>query len=71
MDDLVREVVDIDDEVVIPGRYEFRNDVIQKRLAAHGHKRLGHCVRDGFQTGSEPRSKDHRFHSHCSIPRSR
>ena len=71
VNDLVREVMDIDDEVVIATRHELGDDVVQQRLAAHGHERLGHRVRDGFQAGAEPRGKDHRFHNHCSIPRSR
>ena len=71
VDDLVREVMDIDDDIIIPRRDEFGEYVVQQRLAADGHERLRHRIRDGFQAGPEPRGKDHRFHSHCSMPRSR
>ena len=62
VDNLIREVMDIHDEVVIPRRHELGNDMVQQRLAAHGHERLRHRVRNGFQAGSQPRGKDHRFH---------
>ena len=62
VDDLVREMMDSDDDVVITGGDQFREYVVQQRLAADGHERLGHRVCQGFQAGSQPRGKDHRFH---------
>ena len=62
VDNLVREVMHIDDDIVIAGGDQFREDVVQQRLAADGHERLGHRVCQGFQAGSQPRGKDHRFH---------
>ena len=55
--------MDIDDDVVIAGCHELGDHVVQQWLTAHGHERLGHRVRDGFQADAEPRGKDHRFHS--------
>ena len=62
VDDLVRKMMDIDDNMVIPGLDEFVDDMVQQRLPADRHERLGHRVRQGFQAGTQPRGKDHRFH---------
>ena len=52
MDDLVREMMDIHDEVVIPRRNELGDDVIQQRLPAHG------VFRDNKATQYNYRYKD-------------
>ena len=62
IDDLIRKMVDVDDDVCDTGVTQFLHLPLQQRFACHGNQRFGHGVGKRFETRSETSAEDHRLH---------
>ena len=56
---LLGKMVDVHHKAVIALRLQLSDVQVQQRTAPHWHQRLGHGVRQRFQSGSKPRCQYH------------
>jgi hypothetical protein len=63
IDDHVREMMDIDDDVGDTCIAEALHLPLKERFAGKGNKRLGHGIGEGFEACAETRGKDKTYHN--------
>lgn len=63
IDDHVREMVDIDDDVTDTGIAEALHLPLKEGFAGKGNERLGHGIGEGFEACAQARGKNKTYHN--------